>query len=31
LASSCLSTSFFKQQDGALAQQYIQTIKIEIW
>ena len=27
LALSCLSTSFFKQQDGALAQQYIQTIK----
>ena len=24
---SCLSTSIFKQQDGALAQQYIQTIK----
>jgi len=27
LALSCLSTSIFKQQDGALAQQYIQTIK----
>ena len=27
LALSCLSTSFFKQQDQALAQQYIQTIK----
>jgi dienelactone hydrolase len=26
-ALSCLSTSIFKQQDGALAQQYIQTIK----
>jgi hypothetical protein len=25
LALSCLSTSIFKQQDGALAQQYIQT------
>ena len=24
---SCLSTSIFKQQDGALAQQYIQTTK----
>jgi hypothetical protein len=24
---SFLSTSIFKQQDGALAQQYIQTIK----
>jgi len=24
---SCLSTSIFKQQDGALAQQYIQTIR----
>ncbi|MFZ0893786.1 MAG: hypothetical protein WAZ77_04715 [Candidatus Nitrosopolaris sp.] len=24
---SCLSTSIFKQQDQALAQQYIQTIK----
>ena len=24
---SCLSTSIFKQQDGAIAQQYIQTIK----
>lgn len=27
LALSCLSTSIFKHQDGALAQQYIQTIK----
>ena len=27
LALSCLSTSIFKQQDGALAQQNIQTIK----
>ena len=27
LTLSCLSTSIFKQQDGALAQQYIQTIK----
>ena len=27
LALSCLSTSNFKQQDGVLAQQYIQTIK----
>jgi pimeloyl-ACP methyl ester carboxylesterase len=27
LALSCLSTSIFKQQDGALAQQYVQTIK----
>jgi uncharacterized protein len=27
LALSCLSNSIFKQQDGALAQQYIQTIK----
>ena len=27
LALSCLSTSIFKQQDAALAQQYIQTIK----
>ena len=27
LALSCLSTSIFKQQDGALAQQFIQTIK----
>jgi uncharacterized protein len=27
LALSCLSTNIFKQQDGALAQQYIQTIK----
>jgi dipeptidyl aminopeptidase/acylaminoacyl peptidase len=27
LALSCLSSSIFKQQDGALAQQYIQTIK----
>ena len=27
LALSCLSTGIFKQQDGALAQQYIQTIK----
>jgi hypothetical protein len=27
LALSCLSTSIIKQQDGALAQQYIQTIK----
>src|SRR2546428_3062803 len=27
LALSCLSTSIFKQQDQALAQQYIQTIK----
>ncbi|MGA9910587.1 MAG: hypothetical protein WBP84_10300 [Nitrososphaeraceae archaeon] len=27
LAFSCLSTSIFKQQDGALAQQYIQTTK----
>jgi len=27
LAISCLSTSIFKQQDEALAQQYIQTIK----
>jgi pimeloyl-ACP methyl ester carboxylesterase len=27
LALSCLSTSIFKQQDGALAQQYIQTTK----
>ena len=27
LALSCLSTSIFKQQDGALAQQYIQTMK----
>ena len=27
LALSCLSTSIFKQQDRALAQQYIQTIK----
>src|SRR5437867_881159 len=27
LALSCLSTSIFKQQDGALAQQYIQKIK----
>lgn len=27
LALSCLSTSIFNQQDGALAQQYIQTIK----
>ena len=25
---SCLSTSIFKQQNGALAQQYIQSIKI---
>ena len=27
LALSCLSTSIFKQQDQALAQQYIQTVK----
>src|SRR6478735_12259441 len=27
LALSCLSTSIFKQQDQALAQQYLQTIK----
>ena len=27
LVLSCLSTSIFKQQDGALAQQYIQTTK----
>ena len=27
LALSCLSTTIFKQQDGALAQQNIQTIK----
>jgi hypothetical protein len=27
LALSCLSTSIFRQQDQALAQQYIQTIK----
>jgi uncharacterized protein YejL (UPF0352 family) len=27
LTLSCLSTSIFKQQDQALAQQYIQTIK----
>ena len=27
LALSCLSSSIFKQQDRALAQQYIQTIK----
>ena len=27
LTLSCLSTSIFKQQDGALAQQYVQTIK----
>ena len=27
LGLSCLSTSIFKQQDQALAQQYIQTIK----
>ena len=27
LTLSCLFTSIFKQQDGALAQQYIQTIK----
>ncbi|MGB7675644.1 MAG: hypothetical protein WBL54_03895, partial [Nitrososphaeraceae archaeon] len=27
LALSYLSTSIFKQQDGALAQQYIQTMK----
>jgi len=27
LALSCLSTSIFNQQDGALAQQYIQTKK----
>jgi dienelactone hydrolase len=27
LALSCLSTSIFKQQDQALAQQYVQTIK----
>src|SRR5437870_2118100 len=27
LALCCLSTGIFKQQDGALAQQYIQTIK----
>jgi uncharacterized protein len=27
LALSCLSTSIFKQPDGALAQQYIQTVK----
>ena len=27
LALSCLSTTIFKQQDQALAQQYIQTIK----
>src|SRR2546421_3427203 len=27
LALSCLSTSFFKQQNQALAQQYIPTIK----
>ena len=27
LGLSSLSTSIFKQQDGALAQQYIQTIK----
>lgn len=27
LVLSCLSTSIFKQQDGALAQQFIQTIK----
>jgi len=27
LVLSCLSTSIFKQQDGALAQQYIQTIR----
>ena len=27
LALSCLSITIFKQQDGALAQQYIQTIK----
>ena len=27
LGLSCLSTSIFKQQDQALAQQYVQTIK----
>src|SRR5689334_616625 len=27
LALSCLSTSIFKQQNQALAQQYVQTIK----
>jgi hypothetical protein len=27
LGLSCFSTSIFKQQDQALAQQYIQTIK----
>jgi hypothetical protein len=27
LGLSCLSTSIFKQQNQALAQQYIQTIK----
>ena len=27
LGLSCLSTSIFKQQDGALAQQYVHTIK----
>jgi hypothetical protein len=27
LGLSCLSTSIFRQQDGALAQQYIQTIE----
>src|SRR5713226_1208409 len=27
LGLSCLSTGIFKQQDGALAQQYVQTIK----
>ncbi|MGA9743540.1 MAG: hypothetical protein WBQ16_02885 [Nitrososphaeraceae archaeon] len=27
LVLSCLSSSIFKQQDGALAQQYIQTTK----
>src|SRR5256885_13658676 len=27
LALSCLSASIFRQQDGALAQQYLQTIK----
>jgi uncharacterized protein len=27
IALSCLTTSIFKQQDQALAQQYIQTIK----
>ena len=29
LGLSCLSTSIFKQQNQALAQQYIQTIKYD--